>query len=93
MEAEGSHEQVEAIKQALFQGRKIEAIKLYRESTGKGLADVKEEVEKLEKQLREVSPEKFTAPESKGCLGLLLGLACLGSIVVGGLVVLGLSVG
>jgi hypothetical protein len=66
-----SDEQLSAIKDALFQGRKIEAIKLYREATHVGLAEAKNAVEKLE--LRKVSPGKFsTTPSGKGCLGVLV---------------------
>jgi len=68
-----SDEQLSAIKDALFQGRKIEAIKLYREATHVGLAEAKDAVEKLELELRKVSPGKFsTTPSGKGCLGVLV---------------------
>jgi hypothetical protein len=50
-----------AIKTALFAGRKIEAIKLYREFTEAGLADAKNAVEKMEAELRAASPERFKA--------------------------------
>jgi hypothetical protein len=58
----------EAIKEALFTGRKITAIKLYREQNQVGLAEAKAAVEKLETQLRAASPERFTAPRGGGCL-------------------------
>jgi ribosomal protein L7/L12 len=59
------------IKEALFSGRKIEAIKLYREATDAGLAEAKTAVEKIEAELRASSPEKFTAPTAKkGCFGV-----------------------
>jgi membrane peptidoglycan carboxypeptidase len=65
------------IREALFRGHKIEAIKLYRECTNVGLAEAKTAVEKLEVDLRAASPEKFTAPPSgKGCLGILV-MACV----------------
>jgi PelA/Pel-15E family pectate lyase len=54
------------IREFVFAGRKIEAIKRLRESTGLGLADAKTVIEKLEEELRQTSPEKFTAPKS-GC--------------------------
>ena len=61
------------IKDALFRGQKIEAIKLYREATNVGLAEAKTEVEKMEADLRASSPEKFTAPATKtGCFGVLV---------------------
>ena len=65
-----SEEKWTEIQAALFAGRKLWAIKLYRECSGTGLAEAKDAVEKLENELRDASPEKFTAPaESKGCLG------------------------
>jgi ribosomal protein L7/L12 len=38
------------IQEALRRGNKIEAIKIYRELTGVGLAEAKEAVEKMEKK-------------------------------------------
>jgi hypothetical protein len=58
-----------AIKEAIFKGRKIEAIKLYRDATGAGLKEAKDAVEKLEGELKAASPDKFSKPSSKGCLG------------------------
>ncbi|OYO24920.1 hypothetical protein CGZ93_00070 [Enemella dayhoffiae] len=46
-----NHEQRLAIEAELGQGRKIYAIKLYRQYTGAGLADAKLQVENLERQL------------------------------------------
>ena len=61
------------IKEALFTGQKILAIKLYREQTGVGLAEAKYAVEKLEADLRTSSPERFSAkPAGAGCMSLLL---------------------
>src|SRR5437763_16416727 len=54
------------IREFLFAGRKIEAIKLLREVSGLGLAEAKTVVEKLEGELRQSSPEKFTG-RAKGC--------------------------
>ena len=73
------------IKEALFRGQKIEAIKLYREGTGAGLADAKTAVEKLEVDLRAASPEKFTSPSpapAKGCLGVIV----MAGVVVGAVI-------
>src|SRR5215204_3066517 len=59
--------QAAQIREFVFAGRKIEAIKLLRQSTpGLGLAEAKTVVEQLEEQLRQTSPEKFTASKS-GC--------------------------
>jgi len=48
-----------AIQEALFDGKKIEAIKLYREQTGLGLKESKDAVEHIEEQLRTSSPDRF----------------------------------
>lgn len=68
-----------AIEDALFAGRKIAAIKLYREVHGGGLAEAKQRIEALEAQLRKSSPERFAT--KKGCLvfsaAFLLGAAGL----------------
>jgi hypothetical protein len=61
------------IKEAIFQGQKIQAIKLHRKTTGSGLAEAKTEVEKLESDLRASSPEKFTSSSSsKGCFTIIV---------------------
>ena len=74
---------MEPIKQALFQGRKIQAIKLYRKCAGTGLKEAKEAVDKLEAELRAASPEKFTAPTGgKGCLGVMVALGTVVLLIV-----------
>lgn len=71
-------DQAAAIQDALFRGRKIEAIKLYRESRSVGLAEAKSEVDKLEARLRQESPDRFqAAPAGKGCLGITVGVVLL----------------
>src|SRR2546430_9508505 len=55
------------IREFVFAGRKIEAIKLLRDVSGLGLAEAKTMVEKLEAELRQSSPEKFTAKAGSGC--------------------------
>jgi len=71
------------IREALFRGQKIEAIKLYRESADTGLAEAKTAVEKLEAELRAASPEKFTAAAPrKGCLGVVVIICALVAVVV-----------
>ena|SRR5688572_6399103 len=61
------------VQEAIFGGRKMEAIKLYRTDTGAGLKEAKEAVEKLEAEWRVTSPEKFTKPNSaKGCGPIIL---------------------
>jgi hypothetical protein len=62
-----AYQQVQA---ALFAGNKIEAIKVYRGMTGRGLKESKDFVEALEAELRVESPELFTAPPGgRGCAG------------------------
>jgi hypothetical protein len=55
------------IRDAIFAGQKIRAIKLYRELTGHGLKESKDFIEALTEELRTSSPEKFTAAPSSGC--------------------------
>lgn len=70
----------------MFAGRKIEAIKLYREATGEGLREAKEFIEELEGQLRTEEPDKFsTPPGGSGCAGVLL-------VVIGSSVLLAVGV-
>ena len=70
-------EQIDAIRQALFCGRKIEAIKVYREATGKGLKESKEFIDALSARLRDEEPEKFSAPSGGGCMGAAAILATI----------------
>ena len=82
-------EQMDAIADALAANRKIEAIKIYREATGKGLKDSKEFIEALIPKLQE-DPEKFAGlgkSQGGGCASaaLLLGIV-LGAAVAIGLV-------
>jgi ribosomal protein L7/L12 len=76
-------QQRQAINAEIFGGRKIEAIKLYREATGCQLIDAKQAVEGIEKDLRERQPESFAHETAKsGCLGIM---ACC-ALLVGGVV-------
>src|SRR5688572_29631231 len=80
-----------SIRESVFAGRKIEAIKAVREATGLGLKESKDLVEQLEEELRRTSPDKFTAPPSgKGCavrilccLTFLIACAVLASVAHG----------
>jgi hypothetical protein len=56
----------DAITASLYAGRKIEAIKRYRQVTGKGLKESKDFIEALEARLREQSPEPFQGPSGCG---------------------------
>ena len=54
------------IRDEIFAGRKITAIKLYRQYTGEGLKEAKDAVEEMERKLREESPGKFVVGEQEG---------------------------
>ena len=68
MSTQLSQQQIEQIANAIYAGRKIEAIKLHREATNSDLAYAKDFVERLEAELRVREPEKFAASKSKGCM-------------------------
>ena len=57
----------DAIIANVYAGRKIEAIKVYRQATGQGLKESKDFIEAIELRLREESPERFQAPAPAGC--------------------------
>ncbi len=80
-----SDDNIAKLSEKIFQRRKIEAIKLYRELTGCGLKEAKDEVEQLEATLRRDSPDRFAGvAQRKGCMGsaamlggtVLIGTAC-----------------
>jgi ribosomal protein L7/L12 len=73
--------QTAAITEALFAGKKIVAIKLYREQTKAGLADAKRAVEEIEAQLRLSAPGLFVSPAGKGCLVFLGFLTSAGAVL------------
>ena len=75
-------EQWEWIDGELFAGRKIQAIKSYREATGRGLAESKQAIDEREITLRREQPEKFTAPAGKaGCMGVIAIVASAAALV------------
>ncbi len=92
MADEPTQEQINSIQDALAAGRKIEAIKIYREATGKGLKEAKDFVEALSLRLKEEDPEKYTAlstSSSGGCASVLLlgiGLTIAAAAWLGGLI-------
>jgi hypothetical protein len=68
------------LTEALLAGRKIEAIKIYREVTGLGLKESKEEIETIEADLRARFPDKFpVATKGTGCLGAAAVMAVAGT--------------
>ncbi|BBM84223.1 ribosomal protein L7/L12 [Candidatus Uabimicrobium amorphum] len=64
-------EQLQEITACLEEGKKIEAIKAYRETTGVGLAEAKEFIDSYLSSLQQEFPERF--PQAKGCLVFLIG--------------------
>ena len=70
---------MDQVNEALFRGRKIDAIRLYRQATGADLKQSKDFVQALEARLRAQMPERFIAPPTyviqvgaAGCLVLAL---------------------
>ncbi len=59
------------IAEQLYAGRKIQAIKLYRDRTGQGLKESKEFIESLEAELRTREPNRFVKAQGKGCAAVL----------------------
>jgi len=74
-------EQATAVKEALYAGNKIQAIKLYRVQTGLGLAESKDAVEKLEAELRAATPDRFGKPQSKGCAAVIVAILTGGGVI------------
>jgi len=76
-------QQQQEIEKAIFAGRKIEAVKLYRDATDLGLAEAKRVVEDLEVDLRRRSPENFiVGANKKGCTGVLVCVALIATAAV-----------
>ncbi|HYG77797.1 MAG TPA: ribosomal protein L7/L12 [Planctomycetota bacterium] len=75
------------IHEALFQNRKIEAIKLYRLMSGSGLKEAKDAVDKMEIELRASSPASFTfakgEPAKVGCTGVLVLVTAVAMLLAG----------
>jgi ribosomal protein L7/L12 len=79
-----TREETEAIASALAEGRKIEAIKIYREATGKGLKEAKDFIDALVPELKSKDPEKYAKLSAgKGCAPVIvLGLGVMGAWVM-----------
>ncbi len=80
---------MDRVNEALFAGRFIEAIKVYRTATGAGLKESKDFIEALEARLRAEMPAKFTAPlrtsvelGAAGCAAILIGIVALVAAIV-----------
>ena len=69
-------EQADEIANALADGRKIEAIKLYREATGKRLSEAKQFIEALIPRLKEQDPQKYAQLSQKGAGCMTVVLLC-----------------
>jgi len=86
MSSEGPDNTKAEIIEAVFAGRKIEAIKLYREATGANLSQAKAFIEELTDDLREKSPERFkplSSGSSAGCgSSALIFLAVIGVVTL-----------
>jgi hypothetical protein len=66
MAKELSDPERDAVNAESFAGRKIEAIKVYREATDEGLKEAKDAVEAMEAELRGSDPSRFRIDPSKG---------------------------
>jgi ribosomal protein L7/L12 len=65
---EPTTEQWQAIQTELFAGRKIQAIKLYRQAAACGLAEAKQAMDAYAAKLYQQAPERFTRdPNQSGC--------------------------
>ena len=71
----------EQIRAALHQGRKIEAIKIYRGQSGAGLKEAKDAIDPLEADLRTSEPEKFSTRKAGGCSAVMVALVILASAI------------
>lgn len=67
------------IDTSLLAGKKIEAIKIYREITGTGLKEAKNAVEQVEQNLR---GQGRLIPKPSGCMGMLASLLILLSLLI-----------
>ena len=68
------------ILNALVAGRKIEAIKLYRAATGKGLKEAKDFIDLLAKEMGERDPELLKNDRS-GCMSNAVIVLMIGGLV------------
>ncbi len=83
MADEPTKEQIKQIGESLAAGKKIEAIKIYREATGKGLKEAKDFVEILAAKLAKENPEKYgEVSRGSGCASVILCVFCTGIAVL-----------
>jgi hypothetical protein len=67
--SDGSDPALEAVKESLQRGNKIEAIKRYRELTGKDLKSAKEDIDRAQGALRAKAGDSGPAAGKTGCGG------------------------
>lgn len=79
-----SDDQIREITDALLAGRKIEAIKIYREATGTSLKEAKDFIDDLSATLRGKHPDKFPVTKA-GCASILIAMCGLGALGAGAL--------
>jgi hypothetical protein len=72
-----SGEALAKVEAALARGNKIEAIKIYREATGSGLAEAKAAIERADPQVRD---DVVKRTDSNRSLLLLVALILIGAI-------------
>jgi hypothetical protein len=63
------------IQDLIYEGRKIQAIKLERETNGLGLKEAKDKIEAIEAQMRSRFPTAMPARKNLGCGTALLLIA------------------
>ena len=66
-----TEETLSEISDAIINGEKIQAIKLYRDATGEGLKEAKEAIEELTSKLSERYPE-IVKQQSGGCASVIV---------------------
>ena len=66
---------------AVIRGKKLDAVKLYKESAGVSLREAKEFIEDLTEKMRQENPGQFREGKS-GCLGLLSIACTIGFLLV-----------
>ncbi len=69
-----TQQQMDQIADVLVSGRKIEAIKIYRQATGEGLKEAKDFIDALIPKLIEQDPEKYAklSAQGKGCASVII---------------------
>jgi ribosomal protein L7/L12 len=72
----------EAILDAIFQGKKLDAVKQYKTASGLGLKESKEFIEDLTQRLKSECPEQFRVADNSGCASVLLVSLMIGSAIV-----------